>query len=1003
MLNEQSINIIFNVLAEAGIERNELNEELYQSTVSIVDFEINHFQRIDFDAMKNRLINILITLSEAGIHFNKTSRDFYLVAIRITKEPSKLAQAIRFLKDKGINYTKDNLQLYIAVMTGLWCIEQLPLTFSQLEQAGIEWNQNNQVLYLEAIFQMSPEVDLQQIFQLLTVQGISFNSDNFSLYHTIFKNLRSYQHFPELFSKLQSLGLNYNQEHKLIYINALAQAQNFNLFDEALLVLKRIKSKFQLEKHSIYEKIFEHVDNIKLIHQILRKFHFTQWVSKAEKKHYIENIIVQPALFEKALDALESIMKLQDKGIEPFDLYKKILDYFIHPSFSLKTMLNLITALTNFANEKNLLKSQKPDYQQQLQQVIHDSLYPPITYGPINKSDETSRFELLLQQIVTGDPNDINFYYCKQQGYVIVIKEEEIYLTLLLRHVNFTHINLDVDLIAAMGNLLRSLDREWELDSLENTSELFHLLPETSRIALQYYVSGKYRNMNALFRGEAFDEDPAYVWLVPLRSKENLLANLLCGCLVNDATNKLLLLPDELERELNKAVSFYQQHQSNENITHLRQDKEKYFSMLLFAQQNAIIDERTVHALKILINPNEVYIDKANLRVRQEQVSEEMKQARLANPQVMPSVTSFSVFKHGLEQFEKADSIHTKINSLGVMRVIMNRMEGEILIPQGEQLAYSYDANDNVFFASIVRSPDYVVSGGYWSGKALYYAHANHLSTPYKEAPEHAIIDDMIIERPNHGLAHTYRVMLILNDVIDYFSLHAKENAFKLFCQNLQPQDIEWLRVAAAFSITGRESEISAGENITRYNRYRQTCQFHLEKFLSTQPISDEIMQQRVLNIVRYMGNPSYEKTINDHEDEQERLHRNFLYRLLTIAHKLDLVRCYAPSDFEKSMQLCRDLSEPSQQQEENFHQLIRYTVNLCKAHGDQLLTDINDEGEWILTERAYTQPFEQVSHSMKRLFDVSATVKRPQLKQQISILKNEDTGSVACSSNSSS
>ena len=74
--------------------------------------------------------------------------------------------------------------------------------------------------------------------------------------------------------------------------------------------------------------------------------------------------------------------------------------------------------------------------------------------------------------------------------------------------------------------------------------------------------------------------------------------------------------------------------------------------------------------------------------------------------------------------------------------------------------------------------------------------------------------------------------MVYVDIVIDYFASHAKDEAFRLFCQNLQPTDKEWLRVAAAYSITGRESEIAAIDDLKRYNNYRESCKEHLEQFL---------------------------------------------------------------------------------------------------------------------------------------------------------------------------
>jgi hypothetical protein len=143
-------------------------------------------------------------------------------------------------------------------------------------------------------------------------------------------------------------------------------------------------------------------------------------------------------------------------------------------------------------------------------------------------------------------------------------------------------------------------------------------------------------------------------------------------------------------------------------------------------------------------------------------------------------------------------------------------------------------------------------------------AYKNHLCKEYQERQHQEIIDANLVNRPNHGLAHTYRVMIYIDVVIDYFAQHAKEHEFKEFCQNISRDTRQWLRVAAAYSITGRENELSAIEDLKKYDGFRQSSENHLREFLKKHPplIINEQLQERICHVVRWMGNPAYEHTI---------------------------------------------------------------------------------------------------------------------------------------------
>ncbi len=107
-------------------------------------------------------------------------------------------------------------------------------------------------------------------------------------------------------------------------------------------------------------------------------------------------------------------------------------------------------------------------------------------------------------------------------------------------------------------------------------------------------------------------------------------------------------------------------------------------------------------------------------------------------------------------------------------------------------------------------SPALVSLVSYWCYRALAEAYERYLSKPYSNFSWQVKINGKTIYRPNHGLAHTYRVMNYIPIIVNYFAHHGKDEEFRLFCQKMTKRQQEWLMVAAAFSVTGRQNEKSA-------------------------------------------------------------------------------------------------------------------------------------------------------------------------------------------------
>jgi len=641
------------------------------------------------------------------------------------------------------------------------------------------------------------------------------------------------------------------------------------------------------------------------------------------------------------LDTNQMIKKTHD------DIYE---DCFLEKNALLHSPYNWSKVKINhelyFKN--NPLYSEKeesyPAQHQDTQVIMNEE----ITEGPLNKTSETRALEAILQRIAIEEIEAIHMRYDESLGYILQFGEApEIYLSELLRLANFNHVTLSETQVALLGDKIKARSPGFLLKKMPDTNRIIQKLPLAARCALACYLGNRYKNINRLFRGVAQTKEEEYTWLKPAHATNNLMVNFLAGSLVNWAAAELprILIATP---ELTALFPTYGLVDRGENLEASQKDE---------------------------------------LRIRE---------SRLANPVVASSVQSFSVLSGGAPFFHGASAERTTLACS--IRPVINNREGEILIPQGT--TYLYKTNPaGGFFAREVNSPGIIPDGGQWSATAIAEAYRNHLRNNYKSSTHQTTIDNKTIYRPNHGLAHTYRVMLYIDVVIDYFAHHAEDEMFRLFCQYITPEEREWLRVAAAYSITGRENEMSAGEDLKQYDKFREASMQHMAAFLKKYPPKtyNPHMQERMLDIVRWMGNPGYETAshgqpcINVHDDSGEREHRNILHRILTTAHKLDLPRCYAPEQFNAAMSMCRTLSTNSQEQQADYLRMIRYAVALNNAHGNALATAVSPSDELKPCLEPYRSPFGLVSTNLRQLREMTNTVSRLKLLESYQFPSCED------------
>ena len=904
---------------------------------------------------------------------NLTAAFLRMQKARITFKKKQLSAAFLAMSKADISI-QDDPECYEALFSNVYQANNLSTAFLALRKAKITY-QKHQALYNRVI--QSPFHADQLALAFEVMQKTNINSEaHLNLYEIIICHELYTKKLLEAFLALTTIGVKPEANHKKLY---LFVAEQLLTDDPKQLLIQNL-----LNKITALE--LQAPEDFKIIEQALTtdaiSLEVLTWLEKNK--------------FEK--DAHRSIYEACFLGSTP--LIRSPYT-FVKVKQQVDSYFKKNPPLTS-DNRVDAIKYQ--EVRQLMDTVLRSE--QAITEGPLNKAEASLQLEGILQRIAGSDKMaTIAMGYHDAFGYVLQFNNEPlIYLSELLTLANFNHIELSDEQVNLLGDKINALALR-EFNKLPSITDITvaSRLPIAAQRALTMYVGDRaYKNINRLFRGVALTSEDKYEWIHPVNSPESLIANFLVGCLINWSAAELprkLLYSDE-RQALEKVILNTQTPATPaaEVIKKMKADSGYYKEVLDHNLKTNTITQDEYNTVEALFSeldtwfPSYGWVDRAEKLENSENKGAELRvrQRRCANPVFTPSIMSLSIFPNGSEYFQHPGSEHTKIETDNSTRPVINREEGEILVPHGTSYLYTQNPRGG-FFAREVNTPEIIPKGDPWSSIALAEAYCNHLSKAYQDAPLHQVtIAGITIERPNHGLAHEYRVMLYIDIVINYFAHHAKIEAFRSFCQVISPSEKRWLRVAAAYSVTGRENELSAGEDLTRYDTARSACKEQMETFLAKYPPSSEnsAMRERMLDIVRWMGNPGYEQqygdkpAINQHSDKKEREHRNFIHRILTLAHKLDLPRCYLPEQFHTAIQIALEHVTKSVEQQADCIRMIQYAINLIDVHGNCLYTNIDASGQLIECQKDYRAPFHLVSSNLRQLREISETIPYPKLTE---------------------
>lgn len=200
-----------------------------------------------------------------------------------------------------------------------------------------------------------------------------------------------------------------------------------------------------------------------------------------------------------------------------------------------------------------------------------------------------------------------------------------------------------------------------------------------------------------------------------------------------------------------------------------------------------------------------------------------------------------------------------------------------------------------------------------------------YLSTPFDDTRDTVYQFDWIyqtseglVHRPNHGLAHTLRGVMMVPEVVKQYAEHHKNDQFK----KLNATDIFKMQLAMVFAVVGRRSEIEFNQNPSVFMEYRQSCADIFEAYVHTH-LSDIFSSPAELSV--------YKELVRNYGDP---LNSDPRAKIMHKCHCLDLIRCTTAKQFQNKLvyQLQNDIGADAAQT------LIDYAKNQLLATGDRVL-----------------------------------------------------------------
>jgi hypothetical protein len=577
-------------------------------------------------------------------------------------------------------------------------------------------------------------------------------------------------------------------------------------------------------------------------------------------------------------------------------------------------------AVLKFFDKSNVWQP-APNASQQQPLVVDDTV---LECGPLQKSEETRQLEEYIELILSDITGRYTLEY-DHETEEYILKPDNINMSVLVKKANLNHLTLSSTQIDCFQR--QAPVHSNALHLVHPLSSLVAKLDLGLQTALRLYTDYALCNefINSL---QQFD---------PKTAKEHLLT--LCFGAV--ALQKLMLLYDH---EL-----------------YVISEKQKIASSQLTPQD------------KVLLDFHERYHDARTL-LRKDSMKwfhGDIGESHFTHISGFVS-TSYNTSDQNIRILNAPRFLPT----LEALSSLVN--EHEVLLPPSGQYIIKKQSSDT-FDMIYVNSPSFNSPLTYKVSHALRFAYVKHFRNQYLHISDELLIGKTKIARPNHGLPHSLRQLYLVKPIMDYFAKHAINPRFAAFCH--LELNLELILLGLIFAVTGRESEISFADNPDLYRTYREASAAHFYEYAQSINL-DEDSIKCMRRLVLFLGNPDFPEKINISSSKEYNEEDNFIFYVMTLAHKLDLPRCYTAKQWETSLSsyMRAPLVEESEEAKERFFNLSRYAVQLLSASHDVVMPEITEA--FKLSKKPMRDAFfATISTSPAAAESVLEAVPRPALK----------------------
>jgi ankyrin repeat protein len=278
----------------------------------------------------------------------------------------------------------------------------------------------------------------------------------------------------------------------------------------------------------------------------------------------------------------------------------------------------------------------------------------------------------------------------------------------------------------------------------------------------------------------------------------------------------------------------------------------------------------------------------------------------------------------------------------------------------------------------------------------------------YFPADAYTIVNDSIIYKSNHGLAHTGRTMdYTLKLAFPFFIGYCKDQNIKNLFKLLQSNHaiLNEILIATAFLSVGRDSELGQSDNPNKYTQYREQCATAFLEYVKQKPqyFNEKALvvvdakgahtlfnaQERIkvyANCIEYLGDPDYTSKLPIFQRE--------IMLIFTLVHILDSYRCF-DVEFVETI-LSERLQHLVDIKDSGFSLALsimrQYVTSSLEKTGDRIIGSKKTPNY-----RHYTEPFIRCSREPNYLLEQLAQLSVPFDQKEIPVkLKRENLSLLA-------